>query len=238
MGVPIVQGRVKRSVFDGVLEKIQNHLASWKGKLLNGAGRICLAKSVMTSIPIYTMQTLWFPQGICDRIDRLTRNFIWNGCTNARSFNLVNWDTMTKPKQFGGLGIRRARQTNIALIGKLVWRILNDEGGLWGDIIKHKYTQHRHGVSLMLLGVPHLFGKVLLKLGKNSLRVLRGSLAMGIPLFGMIFGPLLVSFVIWFLLFTYQILISRFEIFAGMDLGISVLYMPAFLLILEMLSCV
>ena len=121
----------------------------------------------MTSIPIYSMQTLWFPKGVCDRIDQLTRNFIWNGCTNTRSINLVNWNTVTKTKQLGGLGIRRARQTNMALIGKLVWRILNDQGGLWGNIIKHKYMQHRHGVSFDVSGRSSFVWKGITKAWDN-----------------------------------------------------------------------
>ena len=120
LGVPLVQGRVKKSIFFEVLEKIQRRLASWKGQLFNRTGRMCLAKSVLTSLPIYSMQTLWFPTGVCEKIDQMTRSFIWKGASDSRSFNLVNWETITCPKRNGGLGICKAQETNIALLGKII----------------------------------------------------------------------------------------------------------------------
>ena len=81
---------MKKSTFNGVLESINKRLASWKGRLLNKAGRICLAKSVISSIPVYQMQVLYFPSDVCNDIDRLTRNFIWNGRAGTRYCSLVS----------------------------------------------------------------------------------------------------------------------------------------------------
>ena len=55
----------------------------------------------------------------------------------------------------------------MALIGKLVWRILNDQGGLWGNIIKHKYMQHWHGVSFDASGRSSFVWKGITKAWKN-----------------------------------------------------------------------
>ena len=73
-----------------ILLKIQNRLASWKGRLLNKAGRICLAQSIITAIPSYHMQTMWFLSSVCNDIDSIVRRFIWSGRDNGRSLNLVN----------------------------------------------------------------------------------------------------------------------------------------------------
>ena len=54
LGFPLVFGRVKRTVFDPLLEKIQSRLASSKGRLLNKAEKLCLASSVLSTIPSYT----------------------------------------------------------------------------------------------------------------------------------------------------------------------------------------
>jgi hypothetical protein len=90
LGFPILKGRPKRSDFLFIIEKMQNRLASWKGKLLNKAGRLTLASSVLSSIPTYYMQLNWLPQNICDNIDQTTRNFIWKG-NNNKGVHLVNW---------------------------------------------------------------------------------------------------------------------------------------------------
>ncbi|XAR60974.1 RNA-directed DNA polymerase [Bertholletia excelsa] len=83
-------GRMKKMAFQPIMENIQQRLASWKGKLLNKAGRVCLARSVISSLPIYTMQCLWLPSTACKEIDRMTRNFIWSNNGKDHSFSLLN----------------------------------------------------------------------------------------------------------------------------------------------------
>lgn len=77
LGFPLCKGRVRTSMFNRILESIHTRLANLKGKLLNKAGRLCLAKSVISSILVYCMQTQLLPLKICSRIDNVTRNFIW-----------------------------------------------------------------------------------------------------------------------------------------------------------------
>ena len=54
-------------------------MAGWKLNLLSRPERVTLAKSVVTVMPVYTMQNLWFAYGICENIDATIRSFIWGG---------------------------------------------------------------------------------------------------------------------------------------------------------------
>ena len=139
LGFPMLQGRPKRSNFLFIIEKMQTRLASWKNRLLNRTGRLTLANSVLSSIPTYYMQINWLPQNICDSIDQTTRNFIWKG-TNNKGIHLVNWKKITSPKHQGGLGIRKARDTNTCLLGKLVWDMVQSTNKLWVSLLSDKYT--------------------------------------------------------------------------------------------------
>ena len=112
-----------------ILLKIQNCMASLKGHLLNRAGRICLAQSIITAIPSYYMQAMWFPSSVCHNIDSIVRRFIWSDRDNGRSLNLVNWGTISSPNRYGGLGIRETRLMNVSLLRKLIWSILHNENG-------------------------------------------------------------------------------------------------------------
>lgn len=99
---------------------MKSGLASWKGKLLNKVGRVTLANYVHTSIPIYSMQTMWLPQNICNEPNRTVRSFIWGNNEGGRGLHLVNLDMVTRPKLHGGLGIKEARLSNAAMLGKLI----------------------------------------------------------------------------------------------------------------------
>ena len=70
-------------------------------------------------MPVYNMLSVWMPNSICDGIDKLICNFIWNK-GESRGLNLVNWKTVMYAKSYGGLRVCQAKLTNIAMIGKLV----------------------------------------------------------------------------------------------------------------------
>ncbi|XP_029143947.1 uncharacterized protein [Arachis hypogaea] len=131
--------RAARSIFSDSLEKIKNRLASWKGRLLNRAGRLCLIKSVASSLPIYQMQVTLFPTSVCQKIDYVLRQFLWKGKVGERCLNLVKWSKVVTPRKYGGLGIRDTQCVNFALLGKLVWQLLHNKDKLWVRIMLAKY---------------------------------------------------------------------------------------------------
>ncbi|XP_019416401.1 PREDICTED: uncharacterized protein LOC109327691 [Lupinus angustifolius] len=139
LGIPLVHGKVRRTIFNPLIEKIQRRMSSWKSNLLNKVGRICLAKSVSTAVPIYTMQIMWLPRNVCNEMDKMTRNFIWGGDPNKRSLNLVNWEVITRNKKYGGLGIRDTRMANVSLLGKLTWDLLQGSNKIWCKVLTQKY---------------------------------------------------------------------------------------------------
>nr|KYP70388.1 hypothetical protein KK1_009604 [Cajanus cajan] len=61
LGVPITHGQPRCADFYDVMDKIQGRLAAWKANLLNKAGKLCLVKSTISSILVYSMQSLWLP---------------------------------------------------------------------------------------------------------------------------------------------------------------------------------
>ncbi|KAF7842623.1 putative ribonuclease H protein At1g65750 family [Senna tora] len=139
LGVPLLKGRTKCADFNYILQKLNSKLMDWKSKLLNRAGRVTLAKAVLNAIPVYTMQSLWVPEQVCRNIDRQVRKFIWGSQQGKRGLHLVNWERVTLPKARGGLGVREARATNTALLGKAAWSILRKENKLWVRLFEGKY---------------------------------------------------------------------------------------------------
>lgn len=77
LGFPLIRGRASKKHYSLVVERVQRHMASWKGMLLNKAGKVCLIKSVLSSIPIYPMQTHLHPTSICRQIDTQYGDFVW-----------------------------------------------------------------------------------------------------------------------------------------------------------------
>ncbi|KAL7175265.1 hypothetical protein ACSBR2_028969 [Camellia fascicularis] len=128
---PLLHSRVNKHQFILILERMQQKLAGWKTGVLSLAGRATLIQSVTNAIPAYTMRTLELPRKVCDEIDKLNCNFLWGDSLERKKVHLVNWQQVCYKKKNGGLGIRRARDQNLALLSKLGWKLLNEEEGLW-----------------------------------------------------------------------------------------------------------
>src|ERR1044072_7229000 len=113
--------------------------------MLNKAGRICLAKSIIAAMPVYSMQVFHLPRSIREAVDRRARDFIWGSKPGSRKWHTLNWSHLASPKELGGLGIRDASNVNLALLGKLVWSLLHQKHKLWVQVLTSKYL-HGHDI--------------------------------------------------------------------------------------------
>lgn len=74
----------------------------------------------------------------------------------------MNWDTISTPKDEGGLGIRCVRSLNRAYILKLWWKMLHHEDNTTIKVLKDKYFKSNNVFRSFSYG-PHLWkamGKV------------------------------------------------------------------------------
>ncbi|WCJ35671.1 DNAse I-like superfamily protein [Euphorbia peplus] len=148
LGVPIIHDRISKNTYNYVVDRVKLRLAGWKAKCLSFAGRVTLVRSVLNAIPAYTMQTVMLPASICNSLDMVSRKFLWGATTEVRRISLVNWDTVCRSRNSGGLGIRKTKEFNTALVAKLGWRILTEPDSLWARVLKAKYAKGSSGVDV------------------------------------------------------------------------------------------
>jgi hypothetical protein len=148
-----------KSIWAGVVERMEKRLAGWKRLYLSKGGRVTLIKSTLSSIPTYYLSLFPIPMSIAHRIEKLQRDFLWGGLEEELKFHLVNWQQVCTPLHSGGLGIRSMATFNKALLGKWLWRYSREPASLWRQVIDSKYggqgnfwcsntIRSPHGVSL------------------------------------------------------------------------------------------
>jgi len=139
LGLPVGGSHKQGAFWNGVVEKVQAKLSKWKGKCLSMAGRVCLIKSVLSSIPLFFMSLFKMPSGVVDRLVRIQRNFLWGWGAEGRKITWASWKKVCMPREFGGLGIVDLKLFNLALLGKWIWRLGSDKGGIWKEVLFSKY---------------------------------------------------------------------------------------------------
>ncbi|KAL0009413.1 hypothetical protein SO802_010915 [Lithocarpus litseifolius] len=95
--------------FHNIVHKVQEKLAGWQASLLSLVGRRTLIKSSSGTIPDYVMKEALLPSRVCKEINRANRNFLWGSTLEKRKMHLVSWNTVTRPKDHGGLACKAAK---------------------------------------------------------------------------------------------------------------------------------
>lgn len=73
----VLHERVSSETYAYILERVNRKLSGWNMKTLSLAGRITLAKSVLSTIPYYAMQITKLPSQCCHKLEKLIRDFVW-----------------------------------------------------------------------------------------------------------------------------------------------------------------
>ncbi|KAM6563321.1 hypothetical protein CsatB_023319 [Cannabis sativa] len=140
LGNPFFFTAKKRDDYLFLKEKIMTILEGWKAKLLSQAGRKPLIGYVLQSIPNYFMSTTQVPSTLCGQLDRLLARFWWVGNADKRHYCALKcWDKICQPKRCGGLGFRRLKDMNMALLSKLSWMVLQGQDKVWVKLLLDKY---------------------------------------------------------------------------------------------------
>ncbi|XP_074290219.1 uncharacterized protein LOC141616949 [Silene latifolia] len=81
------------------------------------------------------------PKGIIKRIEAVCRNFLWDNSADYRRIPLVGWDTICRPKDEGGLGLKDQETWNKAMVGRLVDWIAVHRDSIWVHWVQHNYLK-------------------------------------------------------------------------------------------------
>ena len=139
LGLPELFTRKKRDLFSSIVERIKIKAASWSSRRLSPAGKLTMLKSVLTATPTYSMLCFLLPVGLCNSIQSALTRFWWDADPSTRKICWVSWDTLSTSKDSGGLGFRDIQAFNIAMLGKVAWRLVTKPDCLLARTLLGKY---------------------------------------------------------------------------------------------------
>ena len=149
LGVPLTAKPLHKSIWEPVVNKMQDKVRKWTIKSLNLAGRLALTKTVLQSIPVLMLSALLAPKGVLQQFRSIQRDFLWGKGEKKRKWALVDWENICKPKNHGGLGLHNLEVLSRALGAKLWWRWLKEPKLQWAKHWKENYAQN-HGLQKLI----------------------------------------------------------------------------------------
>jgi len=141
LGMPLGAEYRSIDIWNPILEKCEKKLTRWRSQYLSLGGRLTLINSVLDALPTYMLSIFHIPQSVVQRLDKIRRNFLWQGNKERKGFHLVKWKNIIRSKEQGGLGIKKLKYQSKALKVKWLWRYHQEDQALWYRVIKSKYEQ-------------------------------------------------------------------------------------------------
>lgn len=102
----------------------------WKISLPEGSG-ICPST--------YTMSSFLLPKTVCRKNILIMADFWWRNKRDTKGIRWKSWNQLTKSKALGGFWFRDIEAFNLALLGKRMWRMLQNLDSLLAKIYKSRY---------------------------------------------------------------------------------------------------
>ncbi|XP_074314246.1 uncharacterized protein LOC141649455 [Silene latifolia] len=144
LGIPTDVGlsggnKSKREIFEFIIDKVRKRLSSWNYILLSPAGRLALISSVLSFLSVYFLSVFKIPVSVTKRLDAILSHFWWAGHKKSPSISWCSRLFLSQPQRNGGLGIRRMKEFNQALLAKIGWRMITHPDYILCKSIGAKY---------------------------------------------------------------------------------------------------
>ncbi|XP_071689129.1 uncharacterized protein [Rutidosis leptorrhynchoides] len=147
LGIPIGANMRLLENWKPIVDKVDKRLRTWKVKLLSFGGRLTLIKSVLGGLGTYFFSIYKVPKGILKHLESLRANFLWGSSNEDRKIHWINWDTILKRKEKGGLGVVSFDSLNKALLYKWRWRYLTCLDWPWVRVVKVIHGDQPDGLN-------------------------------------------------------------------------------------------
>ncbi|KAI3775666.1 hypothetical protein L1987_45415 [Smallanthus sonchifolius] len=135
LGILVGANMSRISSWEPVVEVFKKRLSRWKANILSMGGRVILIKSVLESLPTYYFSLYKAPAGVISKLEVIIKRFLWGGNEERDKVHWVAWDTVTKTKRDGGLGLNKLQESNSALLLKWLWRYRVEYDAHWRKVI-------------------------------------------------------------------------------------------------------
>lgn len=122
LGLPLGEKYNDINIWKGIIEKREKKLSTWKRQYLSFVGRLTLVNNVLDGMSIYLISTIPTPARVEEHLNRIRRNFLWEGNQETKKIHLVKWLKVMFSKEGGGLVVRSLGLHNKSLLFKWHWR--------------------------------------------------------------------------------------------------------------------
>lgn len=114
----------RRVHFQQLIDNVGSRSKGWSGRNFTWAGRVVLAKSVLSASGVYPKIVFPIPKWVSRKISKSRRSFIWKGNDEGVAVDghpFVNWSIICQPTNLEVLGMLNMEHFGCALSLRWPW---------------------------------------------------------------------------------------------------------------------
>lgn len=131
LGLPLSTKKLSLVDCEPLLQRIESKIGSWTAKYLFFAGRLQLLDTVISGITNFWIGAFILPKKCIELINSMSSSYLWKGSIEGKHTARIAWDTVTTPKEEGGLGIKNLLIWNRTYSLKLLWMLIFKSDSVW-----------------------------------------------------------------------------------------------------------
>jgi hypothetical protein len=139
LGMPVSHCKITKAQLRYVSDKAKKRLGTWQCDNLSSGGKSTLIESCLSSIPMYTMGVYELYEGNYQLLDSIRSRFFWQGTSKKTKYHMIKWESLNRPKEFGGLGFLDVRVMNKCLLAKWIDKLERGDDSLCCSLLRKKY---------------------------------------------------------------------------------------------------
>ncbi|XP_058068188.1 uncharacterized protein LOC131217295 [Magnolia sinica] len=116
LGAPLCSGRIRSSMFQFLVDKVDRKTSRWASRMISQASRVTLLCHILGSLPIHIMSAMHIPRQVIDKIERSFSNFFWGWADGNRKHHWLAWKKIARTIKERGMGIRRLKEVMDAIV--------------------------------------------------------------------------------------------------------------------------
>jgi hypothetical protein len=139
LGLQLALRPLTRAEWQPMIDQATRLVPAWQRGMIGREGHLVLIKAVMSARPTHHLLVANAPAWVLEEIDKHLRAFLWAGKKEVNGGQcLVAWDSVCRPEQFGGLGIKSLRLQGMALRARWEWLRRTDQTKPWQGLRMEK----------------------------------------------------------------------------------------------------
>ncbi|KAK8938531.1 hypothetical protein KSP39_PZI010850 [Platanthera zijinensis] len=140
LGIKLALRKLVKADYADLIRKTHSKIQAWGSRHLSLVGRAVLINHSLLASTAFIMSHSLVPKSVLDALELAARSFLWQRSANNRGLHYVDWASLCRPKNCGGLGFHATASWSGPLRARFALEYLQPQHSLFIRAMHGRYS--------------------------------------------------------------------------------------------------